>query len=416
MGPGLATFRIRRSRVPLGGSDLVGGMAVTSHFSIDIRRWHKACVGLARGCVIVLRPEASAPWRAVSKTPLKPRVPLRPSCAVPHLTYRQCNPGAVDAQRGISRGGLENGREECATSCLTAGPPRGKTTPKPPLFRRLTDPDSYGEGGARDPTVPQAALQVEGLRRAVGAYPPLGRLRGSQFEMQRLVALFLDLPRLAAAGRFEEYETAGIAPLPPVDHHATTGLGAKTEFQNRAKTVLGIFVEDALLAPRLAAVGGQQHKRILRQRKKLLPGGPPGFAIHELEMVETSAANARVYLSPRAAGIIAAQQDRVKSHRDGMNVTRCEKPIARRRGGGQFQKDWAGRILGAVQARPLYVIRCARERQHHGFARVFENYRRRSHRQVASRHRRLILGPGARPGHSENEAGKPQLYASQIVA
>lgn len=60
----------------------------------------RACVRLARWCVIGLWPEASAPWRAVSKTPLKPPVPLRPSCVVPLLTYRQGNPRAVDCEAG----------------------------------------------------------------------------------------------------------------------------------------------------------------------------------------------------------------------------------------------------------------------------------------------------------------------------
>src|ERR1039458_6044745 len=203
---------------------------------------------------------------------------------------------------------------------------------------------------------------------------------------------------------------------PPAAHHAAARLGPETKFQNRAKTVLGAFGENVLLAPRLAAVAGQQHERILRQRKKLLPGGPPGFGVHKLEMIETSAANPRMDLSPRPAGIIAAQQDRVKSHCGGMNVTRCKKLIARRRRSRQLQENWAGGILQAAHARPLHVIRCARERQHHGFARVLENYRRRSHRWVASRDGRLVLSPGARPGHRENEGGKPQLHGSQIVA
>src|ERR1017187_995197 len=306
--------------------------------------------------------------------------------------------------------------EKSTESCLRGRPRRDKTAHQPSLFRRLTGPDFYREGGAQDPTVPQAALQVEGLRRRVGAYPPLGRLGGSQFEVQRLVALLFDLPRFAAVGRFKECVTAGVASLPPVDHHAAARLGPETKFQNRAKTVLGAFGENVLLAPRLAAVAGQQHERILRQRKKLLPGGPPGFGVHKLEMIETSAANPRMDLSPRPAGIIAAQQDRVKSHCGGMNVTRCKELIARRRRSRQLQENWARGILQAAHARPLHVIRCARERQHHGFARVLENYRRRSHRWVASRDGRLILSPGARPGHRENEGGKPQLHGSQIVA
>jgi hypothetical protein len=198
----------------------------------------RTCVCLARWCVTGLSLVASAPWRATSKTLLKPPVPLRPSCPVPLLTYRHCNPSAVVCEAEIF-----SGRS---------------------LFRRLTGPDLYREGGARNPAVLQAALQVEGLRRSVGAYPPLSRLCGSRFEMQRLVALLFDLPRFAAVGRLEECVPAGIASLPPVDHHAAARLGPETEFQNRAKTVLGVFVEDVLLAPRLATVGAQQHEWILR--------------------------------------------------------------------------------------------------------------------------------------------------------
>src|ERR1035441_4877130 len=72
--------------------------------------------------------------------------------------------------------------EKCTESCLRGRPRRDKTAHQPSLFRRLTGPDFYREGGARDPTVPQAALQMEGLRRRVGAYPPLGRLGGSPVE------------------------------------------------------------------------------------------------------------------------------------------------------------------------------------------------------------------------------------------
>ena len=72
------------------------------------------------------------------------------------------------------------------------------------------------------------------------------------------------------------------------------------------------LVEERPAAPGFSAIGGDQEKRIARQRFHRDAAGPAVLEIGELDLVQRSAFDARVRLGPGFAAVAAHQQDAVE--------------------------------------------------------------------------------------------------------
>src|ERR1035438_8231711 len=152
---------------------------------------------------------------------------------------------------------------------MRAGPERGSISgvrqglPHRCLFG-LTDAQIHREGGQGCPFLSLAMLQVEALRGAVGARPPVGvRCRWGAFDADRFDAGFADIPGFAAVVGLEELVSVAARAPAMIDHQRAALPILEIELLDGSETGL---IEDLMGTPGLAAVGSHQQEWVLWKR------------------------------------------------------------------------------------------------------------------------------------------------------
>src|ERR1017187_8650135 len=93
-------------------------------------------------------------------------------------------------------------------------------------------------------------------------------------------------------------------------------------------------------------------------------------------MIESSVPDVLMHLAPGMPCVVAGQQYRGEGDGGGVNVARRQNPVSRRFHRGQFQIERARLLFGARQTGKLKILVRTLEWQHHGLARVFEQWSR----------------------------------------
>jgi len=119
-----------------------------------------------------------------------------------------------------------------------------------------------------------------------------------------------------------------------------------------------------------------------------LSANPAALKIHELNVVQPAAAQARKYFAPGFSRIVTAQENRVERHDIAVDVPGDKNAVTDRFHRVQLQVNGTWIFLRATHPRPQDIVRGAAVFDAHRFSVVFEDRGRRSLRPQRAANRK----------------------------